>query len=665
MQCPMLIKTPGQFCCMLATLFAFTVHVAPTWGSQTADSPVADGSAAAKTQKRIDAMIEQLGDPSFIKREGAKEELEKFGLLAFESLREAEMHPNVEISHSATYLLESMQVDWSLPTDSFDVQNLLKDYNDSAQRTKLESLQRLASLERLDAYMALLRLMRYEKDEKISKVAGLHVMECAIDSMRLRSEKASSDSAAKVPWQELISAGAAESTRVTAKWLQTLAKQLNADAIDVQPWQKHVTQERKLLESNARERSQLRTKTDDEIVKRLYRVVAKLMAVKGQLKAAIDFFEPCFELVPREQQEAFSDLQWMLEAGLPQAVERLNEQRPELFASRSRNRYLLAEAYLKLEQLDKANKTAAEARDLTTLSPELAKRIAQAHLADSEAMQRYSNFDYLLQRGLFDWGEAELKRILARADRNELSIQQELATRQRLSTFYWAADQPDLAAEVWKPLMRKAGWLEESPAEPPGKDLLNELMQRNSDDIPYSKYIPSHYYFYQGLQASKKEDWELARKQLQKAAEYDASDPDLLIAMYHATQADKQFEKLVDQYIEKLEAGFRVDLEKAESDLASARNGRSSYENIVAVYCNQLAWLLSCTHRKLDDAITLSQRACNLSPDSGVYLDTLARCHFSAGNIDKAIQLQTQAIKMTPYERSMLRQLDEFKAAKK
>ncbi len=98
--------------------------------------------------------------------------LEKYGLLAFESLRAAEMHANVEISQSATYLLESMQVDWSLSSDSFDVQSLLKNYNDLNQRGKLDVLQRLASLERADAFVALLRLMRYEKDDRISKVAG-------------------------------------------------------------------------------------------------------------------------------------------------------------------------------------------------------------------------------------------------------------------------------------------------------------------------------------------------------------------------------------------------------------------------------------------------------------------------------------------------------------
>lgn len=624
-------------------------------------------SDSDEVQRHIGALIEQLGDPSFIKREAAKEELEKYGLVAFESLRGAELHANVEIAHSATYLLESMQVDWSLPSDSFDVQRLLKDYNDLPQRNKLDALQRLANQDRADAYMALLRLMRYEKDEKISKAAGLHVMENAVDALApSKSDARSNSTATQLPWKQMITAGSAESTRVPARWLQTFAEHFDAPSISAEAWQKHVTQERMLLESNARGRSQARTKTDDEIVKRLYRVVVKLLVVKNQSTAALDFFEPYFDLVSKEQKDAFNDLQWMLEAGLPQAIERLNKQRPDLFASRTRNRYLLAEAYLKLGQPEKANQTAAEAIELTNLPPELVRRIAQAHPADTEAVQRHNNFDYLMQRGLFEWSEAELKRVLSKAaEKGELSRQQELVTRQRLANYYWGADEPELAAETWLPIMQKAGLLEESTPDSISKDLQSELMQRSLDDVPYDKYIPSHYFFYRGLAASKKENWELARQHFRKAVQYDSSDPDLLIAMVKATKDDTSFGELVTESIETLESSLRIELEKAESELATARSARTTYENAVAVQCNQLAWLLSCTHRKVGDALMLSQRACNLTPDYGVYLDTLARCHFSAGHIDKAIEIQLRAIKLVPYERSMSRQLEEFRAAKK
>ena len=653
------IRHLGHLGCKVAAfgLLATWVMVAQ------AANPPADSDAV---QKRIDALIEQLGDPSFIKREAAKEELEKFGLVAFESLRGAELHANVEIANSATYLLESMKVDWSLPSDSFDVQRLLKDYNDLQQRSKLDALQRLANQDRADAYMALLRLMRYEKDEKLSKAAGLHVMENAVDAlMPAKSNARLLNAKAELPWKQLIIAGSSESTRVPAVWLQTFADNLDAATISPEVWQKQVTQERMLLESNARGRSQSRTKTDDEIVKRLYRVVVKLLVVKNQQTAALDFFEPYFDLVSKEQKDAFNDLQWMLEAGLPQAIERLNQQRPDLFA-RTRNRYLLAEAYLKLGRAEKANQTAAEAIELTNLPPELARRIAQAHPADSEAVQRHTNFDYLMERGLFEWSEAELKRVLIKAaEKGELSRHQELATRQRLANYYWGADEPELSADVWLPIMQKAGLLEESPPDSISKDLQSELMQRSLDDVPYDKYIPSHYYFYLGLAASKKVNWELARQHFRKAVQYDTSDPDLLIAMYKAAQDDTNFGQLVAESIESLESSLRVELEKAESELATARSARTTYENAVAVQCNQLAWLLSCTNRKVNDALMLSQRACHLTPDYGVYLDTLARCHFSAGHIDKAIEIQQRAIKLVPFERSMARQLEEFRAAKK
>ena len=524
---------------LIRSVFAFAIATALCMPTRVATSVARAADAPPPTrdaQQRIGQLIEQLGDPSFIQREAAKAELEKFGLLAFESLRAAELHANVEIAHSATYLLESMQVDWSLPSDSFEVQRLLKDYNEMQLRNKIDALQRLARLERADACVALLRLMRYEKDEKISKSAGLYVMENAIDA--LHSEDGTKST---IPWKLLITEGATESSRATAAWLLTLADQLDAATIPVDVWQKHISQERMLLESNSRGRSPSRTKTDDEIVKRLYRVVAKLMIAKNQTAAALDFFEPCLDLVAKD---AFNDLQWMLEAGLPQAISRLNELRPELF-TRTRNRFVLAEAYLKQNQKELANKTALEASNLTKTSTEQVRRIAQANPGDSEAIQRQSNFDYLVRRGLFEWAEAELTRILAAVDvKGELSVMLELSTRQRLANHYWTGDQPELAASVWQPIMQRAGYLGNQPAESINKDLQSELMQRNSDEVPFAKYIPSHYYFYLGLAASRKKDWALARQHLAKAAESDASDPDLLIAMFRAIQGDDEFSKL-------------------------------------------------------------------------------------------------------------------------
>ncbi len=660
MQVHSVTATLSRVWCCMSLVLCLTTSLLATQAQKVSSH---ESSQADKTEQRIHGLIEQLGDPSFIKREAAKDELEKYGLMAFESLRAAEMHENVEVAQNATFLLESMQVQWSLPTDSFEVQRLLKDYNDLPLRNKMDALQRLGKLDRADGYMALLRLMRYEKDEKISKVAGLYVMEGAIDALTSPPVQAIGASANPLPWKAIITSGASESQRSTAKWLTTLAEQLDSDDIALPVWQKHVAQERMLLESNTRGRSQTRLKTDEDIVKRLYRAVAKLLIAKQQPITALEFFEPCLDLVPREQKEAFNDLQWMIEAGLPQAVVRINELRPELFASRARNRFLLAEAHLKLDQTQRANEVASEASDLTVLPPELARRIPQAQPGDTEAQLRRTNFEYLLERGLFDWAEKELKRVLSKST-GELSIQQELATRQTLANFYWNADEPMKAAEAWQPIMQQAGLLDKLPPDSISKELQTELLQRNLEDVTYSKYIPSHYYFYLGLAASKNQKWAEAREHLRKAAESDSSDPDLLIAMHRAAQGDKEFTELVDQSIETLESKFRVELEKAESDLAMARNGRSTFENAVAGHCNQLAWLLSCTERKVGDAVLLGQRACLLMPDYAVYLDTYARCLFSAGNIDKAIEIQTRAVKLMPYERAMQRQLDEFTEAK-
>jgi len=84
----------------------------------------------------------------------------------------------------------------------------------------------------------------------------------------------------------------------------------------------------------------------------------------------------------------------------------------------------------------------------------------------------------------------------------------------------------------------------------------------------------------------------------------------------------------------------------------------------LAGQCNQLAWLLSNTNERPSEAVKLSLRSLEVIPDYGIYQDTLARCYFAAGNIDKAIATQELAIKNEPFQRTMLRQLEEFKAAK-
>lgn len=63
---------------------------------------------------------------------------------------------------------------------------------------------------------------------------------------------------------------------------------------------------------------------------------------------------------------------------------------------------------------------------------------------------------------------------------------------------------------------------------------------------------------------------------------------------------------------------------------------------------NDLAWLCAVCHRRLDDALTLAQKAAALEPKNPAFLDTLAEVHFQKGNRERALELMKQCIELLP-----------------
>jgi len=90
---------------------------------------------------------------------------------------------------------------------------------------------------------------------------------------------------------------------------------------------------------------------------------------------------------------------------------------------------------------------------------------------------------------------------------------------------------------------------------------------------------------------------------------------------------------------------------------------------------NRFAWLMvdpdgpfTAETRDLDLAKKAAEKAVELTENKdGTIIDTLARIHFIKGDIDKAIELQTKAIELSPADQKAQLQpaLDEYKAAKK
>ncbi|MDA1013725.1 MAG: hypothetical protein O3A00_04630 [Planctomycetota bacterium] len=75
---------------------------------------------------------------------------------------------------------------------------------------------------------------------------------------------------------------------------------------------------------------------------------------------------------------------------------------------------------------------------------------------------------------------------------------------------------------------------------------------------------------------------------------------------------------------------------------------------------NNLAWMMARTDHNVAAALPLAQRAVELRPKSGAYLDTLAEVHFRLGNRDEAIRFCKRAIEVEPESEHHREQLKRF-----
>ncbi|MDC0048765.1 hypothetical protein OAL09_05430 [Verrucomicrobia bacterium] len=76
---------------------------------------------------------------------------------------------------------------------------------------------------------------------------------------------------------------------------------------------------------------------------------------------------------------------------------------------------------------------------------------------------------------------------------------------------------------------------------------------------------------------------------------------------------------------------------------------------------NNHAWLLSRCSKKLDEALEHANKAVQLEPENGAFLDTLAEVHFQRGDRAKAIEFSEKAVNLLDNDAQVMRQLERFK----
>jgi len=128
-------------------------------------------------EQHIERLIERLGDKDYFVRQRAQAALAEFSFDAFDALRAATTHEDLEISARAKYLLRVMQVAWTGENDPPEVQRLLRDYGYQDIRIKLDRIESLAGLPDHKGAAALCRLVRYEKSLVLSKLVATRLLE--------------------------------------------------------------------------------------------------------------------------------------------------------------------------------------------------------------------------------------------------------------------------------------------------------------------------------------------------------------------------------------------------------------------------------------------------------------------------------------------------------
>jgi tetratricopeptide (TPR) repeat protein len=137
---------------------------------------------------------------------------------------------------------------------------------------------------------------------------------------------------------------------------------------------------------------------------------------------------------------------------------------------------------------------------------------------------------------------------------------------------------------------------------------------------------------------------------LDKAAEHDPSDADVLIALYRLSSNDAARRAAAMALIQKAAAKFESQITTGEN--ADLRQNATAF--------NQYAWLIANTEGDFDKALRYSKLSIEIVPDAAGYLDTLARCYYAKGDLANAVNSQAKAAKLEPHSGAIARQLKQF-----
>jgi tetratricopeptide (TPR) repeat protein len=582
---------------------------------QTSDAGQATGIAAL--EQKIQRLIEQLGDRDFARRERAQAELERIGLDAFDFLRDATTHEDIEIAWRAKYLLRRLQDRIYSDRDSPEVRRIISDYFKGRESDRRSLLDRLLNMPDAQGLTALCRLVRFEIDHQMAKYGALQVLQ----------HDEPQDSAERRQRATLIREAIALSRSPAVQWLRAYADWLE-DPDKADPvWSE-------ILESEIRTLATYPEQTSPEIVRGLLQWRVEKLWAAGRRQQATELVPRIFSYVSDRREELLGLVDWLIKLEMYEPVHELAARFPDAFRQSLLLQYRLAEAHYRQGKQQEAENLAQRA--LASLPDNWEEHIQAGLLLE--------------EKGLLDWAEREFKLVIESAGPNSADM---IRARVLLAELYHDQLRELEAAKALEPIVEAA---QNNP------EFANRVRNiRQGRDL--NEIVARMHFFFAEHYATV--DRAQQKEHLQKAIEAFPQEIDVLIAMYRFPEADETWMRQTRERINDTLGYYRDQIRKFTDNMQ--RNLEPSLEGTFRAYLaqlhNQLAWLVANTEGDFDEALRSSLKSLEYRPGTAAYLDTLARCYYAKKDYANAVKYQRQALELEPFSGQMRRQLKLFEDA--
>ena len=623
---PVLARVAPSGAALLAAAVFITVQ------TSAAEKNSANGQAATQAtsspRKRIDKLIEELGNEDYHVRRGAQQQLARIGFDAFDALSEAEHHEDPEVAGWARYLLRLLQVDFADKNDSRQVKEILNDYRSKTAADKLQRMSALAALPKGEGLTALCRLVRFQRSELLSKHAAIAI---------LRWQTANPTTADRLG--PLFRNRLGASRRASAQWLRGSLQFSTEPAAALARWTEFVARENDLLRRGD-------PRTDRLVVQVLmHHDIQWTFALERSAEEKIAAFERLVSLHRKGQDAQMLHLlvPWLVQQQAGKTMGEKPAEFADLFAVNPRQTlYALAQSLHKQGQAEAAEQAAGRALRL--------------EYGDQDRQETvHFEMAYRLQKqGRFEWARREYRQCI---DNGSVDNKLVCWAYSRLAEMHHDQAQDPQAAAVLNTLIDrlKARETEKEKEKTAGEQKRNlaeraRKLKRQLTGFPEMniKSLQARRGYFLAEHHKAKGRTDKQRKLLEAAIDADPSEIDVLIACYRLSDSTPEFRRKVKKLIREATDNIRI--------LAA------KYPGMPDLY-NQLAWLVSNTEGDLDEALRFSKKSLQLQRNSGACYDTLGRCYYAKGDLKNAVKAQTRAAGLEPHSGLIAKQLKLFKKA--